>query len=88
VGSQKLCSLFPICFWKAEQRGSRVCALAEPFGNAWQYQRFTTPCFLSPVPYVLERASSPPASEQRLVPGLASQVEVVSDHLCCSCLLL
>lgn len=53
VGSQKLCSLFPICFWRAKQRVSGSCAQAKPFGSTWLDWRFTAPCFLSLVPCIL-----------------------------------
>lgn len=61
VGSQKLCSLFLICFLRTEERPSRSHAHAEPFGNVWLCWSFTATWFLSLLPYILRRIFPLPA---------------------------
>lgn len=84
VGSQKLCSLFLICFLRTEQQPSRSHAHAEPFGNVWLYWSFTAPCFLSLVPYVLGRIFPLPVHVQGLVLKLVVRVKVVLVHHWCT----
>lgn len=64
---------------RQEPRWSGGCARAELLENLNVRE-----VLLSPVLYVLEMLFSLLASEQRLVPELVAQVEVVSVHLWCS----
>lgn len=83
MGSQKLGSLFSYLLLEGRAAVEQGLCLCKDIWKCLAVLEIRNPHFLSPVPYILERVFSLPASEQRLVPELAVQVEVVSDHLWC-----